>query len=75
MRQSLQVNAAVEPCAIEATAYLSAIFATDASPGLVSVGEELLQHGSEDLGGHVVRLTFQGAPLRIRDALRDRLRR
>lgn len=37
------------------------------APGLVSTGEELLQHGGDGLGGNVVRLFLQGAVLRIGD--------
>src|SRR5215213_1951463 len=48
---------------------------TPALPLLVSVGEELLRHGSYGLWGHVVRLAFQGAALRMRDDVRKRLRR
>jgi hypothetical protein len=44
-------------------------------PGAVSDGEELLQHGSEDLRGYSMVLTFQGVVLRIGEDVGEGLRR
>lgn len=40
-----------------------------------SVFEELLQHGSQGFGGNVMRLTFQGTSLPLREGLGERLHR
>jgi hypothetical protein len=59
-----------DAAAIERSSSLSSL--RGSLPGAVSASEELLQHGSEGFWGYVVRLTFQGAALRIGEDVRKR---